>query len=52
MKPVFLLVASLLTFWGLFADRLQWDSFFWPWSDLVFWALFWAFLYVVVRRKR
>ena len=52
MKPVFLLVASLFTFWGLFVDRLQWDSLFWPWSDLIFWALFWAFLYVVVRRKR
>ena len=52
MKSVFLLVASLFTFWGLFADRLQWDSLFWPWSDLAFWALFWAFLYVVARRKR
>ena len=52
MKPVFPLLASLFTLWGLLADRLQWDSLFWPWSDLAFWALFWVFLYVVMRRKR
>ena len=52
MKFTLLFVASLFTLWGLFADRTGWDNLFWPWTDLLFWVIFWAFLYVVVRRKR
>ena len=51
MKLTLIFVASLFTLWGLFADRFQWDSLFWPWSDFAFWALLWVFLYMISNDK-
>ena len=40
MKGWLYLAAYLLAVvWGLFADGMQWDSVFWPYSDAAFYVL-------------
>lgn len=39
MRALILLAYVPAVAWGLFADRMQWDSAFWPWSDLAFYLL-------------
>ena len=36
---LYLAVYLLVVAWGLFADRMQWDSTFWPYSDIVFYVV-------------